>query len=309
MVYSAKSDDIGTINQFTRRKDITITTGGTSTPANYQVELTIAHESEMQSSFEDIRFNTKAGVYIDYWIETEDGSNATVWIELPNAITDPGSDTIWMFYGNAGLGDEGDIGDTFLFGDDIEDGTLNKWGGATSAYAAAGGAAYQGSYGIDRTQADGSWQFLTGSGDIQNGIWEAWVRQGNSASYPGSRARYLDGSNYVDFTLNSAGSEIGINDVGGTGNHLETLATSTATWYFMRVTLNGTAAKLQVYNTSMSLLQTLETTVADRTDAFGLKCYRDAQFDTYKLRKYIANEPTPSYGTAQHQRRTPIFIG
>ena len=41
---------------FSNRYPITITTTGTSTPANYQVLLNISYESEMQAEFDDIRF-------------------------------------------------------------------------------------------------------------------------------------------------------------------------------------------------------------------------------------------------------------
>jgi len=109
MTYDAKSDSGGTVSEFTHRIYILITTTGTSIPALYQVKVTIPWQPEMQTSFQDIRFNTAAGDYIDYWIESHtDSTTAEVWLELPNAITDPGSDTIWMYYGNAGLIDGGD---------------------------------------------------------------------------------------------------------------------------------------------------------------------------------------------------------
>ena len=126
MVFSALSDS-STVSQFTRKKSVTITTGGISTPVNYQQKLTITYEPEMQADFDDIRFNTKAGGYIDYWIESYTASTtATVWVELPDAIIDPGLDAIWMYYGNSGLSD-GSIGtDTFEFFDDFS-GDLSKW--------------------------------------------------------------------------------------------------------------------------------------------------------------------------------------
>lgn len=171
-----------------------------------------------------------------------------------------------------------------LFEDDFESGNLNLWTGATSSYAAVGGtAAHTGIYGCDRTLIDGSWEFLIGSGDIQNGVWEMWIKQGVVDSYPGIRTRYLDSSNYIDFGIVAATNQIAINDVGGTGNHLGSVGNSAGTWYFMQATLNGTAATLKIYNTSMTLMQTLNATVTDRKAAYGFKCYRDSQFDNYKV--------------------------
>lgn len=119
MVYSGKSASV-TVSQFTRKKILTETTNGTNVPTDYQSKLTITYESEMQSDFADIRFNTTSGVYIDYWIERYTAStSAIVWIKLPDAITDPGSYTILMYYGNAELSDGGIIKDTMIFGDEF----------------------------------------------------------------------------------------------------------------------------------------------------------------------------------------------
>ena len=129
--FTALVDDALTTGQFSHKKEITITANGTSTPANYQVKVTVAHANGiMQASFEDIRFNTKAGGYIDYWIESHtDNTTADIWLELPDAITDPGSDTINMFYGNNGLSDGKEGYDTFEFFDDfgVGEGITNPW--------------------------------------------------------------------------------------------------------------------------------------------------------------------------------------
>jgi len=113
-IYTAKSD-INTDSQFTNRKLITITTTGTSTPVNYQVKVTVPYDSNMQIDFQDVRFNTTDGTYIDYWIESSTTSTtADIWIELPDAITDPGSDDIYMYYGNGVLNDSGDRSTVFI---------------------------------------------------------------------------------------------------------------------------------------------------------------------------------------------------
>ncbi|NOR85467.1 DUF2341 domain-containing protein, partial [archaeon] len=100
---------------FSNREQITITTNGTSTPADYQVKLNISYESEMQADFDDIRFTNASDSEIAYWIESKVDSNyANIWVNLSDAITDPGSDIIWMYYGNPGLSDGGVGTDTFV---------------------------------------------------------------------------------------------------------------------------------------------------------------------------------------------------
>lgn len=113
MVYVGLSDST-TQSQFTRRKAITVLTDGTTTPINYEVKLTISYESPMQADFSDLRFNTTDGRYLDYQIETYvSSSSATVWVKLIDSVADPGTDTIWMYYGNPNLDDGGVGSDVF----------------------------------------------------------------------------------------------------------------------------------------------------------------------------------------------------
>ncbi|MCK4883883.1 MAG: hypothetical protein KAS30_03375, partial [Candidatus Diapherotrites archaeon] len=56
--YSAKSDSIGTVSEFLRRQSLTITTTGSTIPANYQVKVTVPHKLAMNMNFSDLRFNT-----------------------------------------------------------------------------------------------------------------------------------------------------------------------------------------------------------------------------------------------------------
>ncbi|MBW1939733.1 MAG: DUF2341 domain-containing protein, partial [Deltaproteobacteria bacterium] len=278
-------------------KEIILTGNTSGAQTDYQILLNISYEENMSSDFNDLRFTRADGTtLIDAWLESKvDNSYALVWVEFPTTPANTVEQTYYMYYGNAGVMSEWDIGETFLFGDDFESGNLNAWGGATSAYATVGAAAYEGNYGCDRTQADDSWEFLVGASDIQNGVWEMWIKPIHASGYPHIKTRYLNDDNYVEFKIQSNVDEIIITDIGGTGSYSETLAT-TGIWYFMRATLNDTSATLQVYDTSMSLLQTVNALVTDRTDAHGFSCYRDAQFDTYRVRKYVANPATYAFG-------------
>ena len=75
--------------------------------SDYQIKLTIPHESTMQVDFDDIRFTTFTGTHIPHWIESKtDSITADVWIK--NDYLDGDTD-IWWYYGNAGLSSESDI--------------------------------------------------------------------------------------------------------------------------------------------------------------------------------------------------------
>jgi hypothetical protein len=289
---SAKSDDAGTISWFTRRKEITITTNGTSTPANYQVELTIAHETAMNTNFEDIRFNTKAGGYIDYWIESEDGSTATVWIELPDAITHPGSDEIWMYYGNGVLSDGGDGDDVFIFFEDMN-GDMSKW-----------------------TVTGGTVEIVNNK-MVLNGVGDA-VRSNNLLPVPPYR---------VDITWQSSSTNIqwgfGTSDlnVGGDGSDSAQFKPWNTGFIFTAQYKDGirtqadrsgqdnaiqtgqiaiTNNEVIYYWNDFGSTATQSTNVPD--EAMYLYAwwnqYNPGYIYDFRVRKYIANEPTPiTYGT------------
>jgi hypothetical protein len=316
MVYSAKSDSTGTINQFTRRKDIKITTGGTSTPTNYQVKVTIAYEPEMQASFQDIRFNTKAGTYIDYWIESFTVSTtATVWLELPNAITDPGSDTIWMYYGNPSASSASNGDNTFLFFDGFEGTSINtsKWtptgGGITVAASVVTLAA----------SSTNSLNSLLSSPFVtqENTILRAYIKTEYYASSRGEQTfgtmdditgynvrcnynhRYAD---WVNMYINA--------NQDGTYKNGAIAGWSASVWHIHELFRHGQAdwrvdgANLVTVST---YYPTTDIPIYIRSNYYSapLSIYMDWTL----VRKYISSEPTVVVGTAQHQRRTPQFLG
>lgn len=111
MIYNAKSDIGGTISAFNYRKKITINHSGALT--SYQMKLIVDHvNTNMKTDFGDIRFNTEAGNYIPYWIETQvNDTSADVWIKT-NLVD--GNTIIYMFYGNTNLTSASSISNTFI---------------------------------------------------------------------------------------------------------------------------------------------------------------------------------------------------
>jgi len=310
MAYSAKSDAAGTINQFTRRKDIKITTGGTSTPVNYQVKVTVAYEPEMQSLFQDIRFNTKTGVYIDYWIESSvESDTADVWLELPDAIADPGSDTIRMYYGNAAASDGGNGNNTFIQfnSGSTFDGTTEiipgsysapTWSIEDNAWKVTGNGRYASVRFFNNTvgnnyilEANIKSFVETGVGNTQYGL----KFDDSLATDEWGFARWLE----VDdmFSIIKTGGV----DVSAAGS----ISTGWNKWKF---TKNNNDLAL-FYN------DVLKVSTTDTTDGSYVGTYflvydtnNTVWYSNIRVRKYIANEPTAAVGTAQHQRRVPIFL-
>ncbi len=85
---------------WTRMKPIEITNNAGQPLSNYAVQLTIDYDPDMQSDYDDIRFRHEDSptTWLDYWIETEDSSSATVWVEVPVIPTE--ISMMYLFYGN-----------------------------------------------------------------------------------------------------------------------------------------------------------------------------------------------------------------
>ena len=113
------------------RCSITVNNSSNSnTLENYQVQVVVIYDSDMQSDFDDLRFTENDGTTeLSYWFENyNSGENATVWVKVP---TIPASDnhTIYMYYGNASASSESNGDNTFEFFDDFSGTSLdmNKW--------------------------------------------------------------------------------------------------------------------------------------------------------------------------------------
>ena len=105
---------------WSKRKKITVDGIGDSAPSNYQFKLdTITYDSDMKTDFSDLRFGDGAGGTLSYWIESKiDSTSAVVWVKIPT-ISNSAETEIYMYYGNSGASSESDIGNTFIFGDDL----------------------------------------------------------------------------------------------------------------------------------------------------------------------------------------------
>ena len=252
---------------FSTREPITITTTGTSSPANYQVKLNISYESEMQTDFDDIRFTNSSNGEIAYWIESKVDSNyANVWVNLSDGIADPVSDTIWMYYGNNVVSEGSNGVDTFL--------------------------QYQGSTSIDFKLAN-----VAGSSNMK------------------MRVRYTKGNNTVEYlgTSNSAGWGDDDSIYNGLNPGYIAACTCFNEGSFTQEAAAGSGATTNTYDFLLDvgtnlkfyrddvLLKTFTTNLPN--EDMGMKLQdigTTGEWIWGFLAKYIVNEPTPSYGVAQH---------
>jgi hypothetical protein len=81
------------------RKNITINTSS-ALPAGYQVNLNISYNSNMSSSFSDLRFRDSNNYDLPYWIESYNSTQASIWVKLKDGVNVNTSIVISMYYGN-----------------------------------------------------------------------------------------------------------------------------------------------------------------------------------------------------------------
>ena len=112
-----------------KRKAITLTGGASGAQTDYQVKLTVTHDSDMQSDFDDLRFTKSDGVtLIDAWMESYTAStSAIIWVETDTPANTVEAD-IYMYYGNSGASSSWSGSNTFPdFYDGFEDGNVTEW--------------------------------------------------------------------------------------------------------------------------------------------------------------------------------------
>ena len=96
----------------------------------YQIQLNVGYDSDMASSFSDLRFTEGDGqTLIPYWIESHVPSDsAVVWVKVP-AVPASSTATVYMYYGNPSAASESSPDDTFdVFLDFTRDGVISYGG-------------------------------------------------------------------------------------------------------------------------------------------------------------------------------------
>ncbi len=120
------------------RVPINITYTGSSTLTNYQILVTLSSSfdwSNMSSTGADIRFVDSEGKSLPYWIEYWDyGSKALIWVNVSRI--EPGTTTIYMYYGNPSAKSESNGYRTFVFFDNFSvwKGWNQLWSGIVEPY-------------------------------------------------------------------------------------------------------------------------------------------------------------------------------
>lgn len=130
---------------FSNRKSINIS-GSVGTGTNYQVEVTVTYDDNMQSDFDDIRFtDNDKKTELSYWRETYTISTSSVfWVKVTDSLET--SIIIYMYYGNNTVSTTSNGDNVFLFFDDFENNNLNRWTTTESQWSVTSAQKKYGSY-------------------------------------------------------------------------------------------------------------------------------------------------------------------
>lgn len=89
-------------SSFLKRKEITLTTVGTTTLTNYPIFVEIQKEASMQANFDDLRFIEgscgETTNQLEYELEISNSTHTSAWVKIPNLNSTHNS--ICMYYNN-----------------------------------------------------------------------------------------------------------------------------------------------------------------------------------------------------------------
>ncbi|RKY40137.1 MAG: hypothetical protein DRP85_09145, partial [Candidatus Makaraimicrobium thalassicum] len=305
---------------WSRKRPIHINnTGNSNALTDYQVMINITYDSDMNTNFSDIRVvNETSGETVPYWIENKsDGSWCKLWF---NASYIPASswcnDTYYLYYGNPSASSASDGEATFLLFDDFESG-FTGWSGHTGDFAQSSEQAYDGSYSLKKTGADGhdnAWiQKELSTQDVQI-ITRLWTSDtlNNRGSVHLALSTDADHSYRVD--LDPGGYII----IGEADNdaHVDVLANSALSaissdqWVKLTLTRLETSWTGKAYLADGTEIGSVSYTLDVTTGYAGYYLYDSGHYaDQFIVRKYADPEPTAELGSEEQICPTPIITG
>ncbi len=122
-----EAQTIGT--EWVKRKQIQITNTNNKDLTDFQVEVQVTFEKEMQPDFDDIRFTDEdTKTILPHWLESKTNSNSAIfWVKIPRILKNS-TKKIYVYYGNQKANSTSNGEKVFIFFDDAEKGNINeKW--------------------------------------------------------------------------------------------------------------------------------------------------------------------------------------
>ncbi|MDD4531087.1 MAG: DUF2341 domain-containing protein [Candidatus Pacebacteria bacterium] len=274
------------------------------TLTDYQVKLTVPYDSDMQADFDDLRFTSSDGTtLLNYWLESKtDSSTATIWVKVPTLSS--GSNTIYMYYGNASATSGGDGTGVFIFFDDFDDGSIDssKWT-ASGTWTESGGTI---------TSPLGTLKYLRSSAEILSGL-SSFVVEGRTRalhSYGYGMRMGLktgatpasNGTQYEPIVAYTYGAYSPMMVINGSNACSGGTQASSGTWYRGKIVINPGASSIYEYNDSGTLVGSCTTSSVSAGSGNYLAIFNadgQTEQDWIFVRKYASADPTSSFGSEE----------
>ena len=132
------------------RKSISIDNPDATTYTNAVVQTFVTYDSDMRADFGDLRFTQSDGItQIPYWIgSSTNSSRAEVWLKVPSL---PAQSTakVYMYFNKPSATASSSVTNTFIAGDDFNDGNITEYSGQTGLFNVRSNFKYDGGYGLD----------------------------------------------------------------------------------------------------------------------------------------------------------------
>ncbi|MFA5392802.1 MAG: DUF2341 domain-containing protein, partial [Candidatus Paceibacterota bacterium] len=96
-------------------KPITITGSTDGALTDYQVQVNVAYDADMNADFSDVRFTDENQAALSYYRESyTDSTSAVFWVKVPSIPASPGTAIIYLYYGNSSLVTASNGANTFI---------------------------------------------------------------------------------------------------------------------------------------------------------------------------------------------------
>ena len=147
-IVTSSNTALAWVSGYSYRKSFTVNGTNDGAMTNYQLKLVVNNSTGVSSGSTvylngssvvwpyDFRFTNSSDTNLDYWIESNTSTAATVWVEFNSIVNgSTNQSSFYIYYGKAGDTGASNGDTTFLFFDHFDNGsTLNtsKWAGRTT---------------------------------------------------------------------------------------------------------------------------------------------------------------------------------
>ena len=304
--YTEGSEESWYYTSWSRRAPVTIN-NPSSGLTDYQVEVDVTYDADMQPDFGDIRFSdSDDSTELSYWRESyTDSTSATFWVKVPSIPA--GTKTIYMYYGNDAAISASNGDATFEFFDDFEDGDISDWSQYINGIVQI--ADDGGNYVLLKTaynDRNGGYS-LFNNGALSN--FEAVFRTKRINENGGPQNRYgiengsFNGYGPRMYDFNSLPANFAIERrTGGVSTNLVIKSTSAYewnTWMTVKFRRYGSTLEFELYDSSGSLVDAISTSnsLYSSFDRFVVHGGWEFYTDDIRVRKYTPQSTYFSPGT------------